>query len=182
MEQRDLVNRWQQGDRRAFELLVQQWQQPIARFLFRLTGKTELVQDLCQEVFLRVYHAAKKYQENGNFSAWLYRIALNVARDAGRKRAFPVSLSTEPLCNQRSAETTCQQRELAEIMTQLIAELPENQRIIVNLRHDEGLSFEDIARRTGTPATTWKSRFAVALTHLRERLAELGYGPEDEST
>ncbi len=47
------------------------------------------------------------------------------------------------------------------------------------LRHDEGLSFEEIARLTGVPATTWKSRFAAALLRLRDRLRALGYGPEE---
>ena len=60
-----------------------------------------------------------------------------------------------------------------------MAELPEPLRVVLALRHDEGMSFEDMARLTGTPASTLKSRFAVALSRLRTRLQELGLGPEE---
>ena len=56
----------------------------MARFLYRLTGRADRAADLCQEVFLRVYHAGPRYREAGAFPAWLYRVARNVARDAAR--------------------------------------------------------------------------------------------------
>src|SRR6516164_513216 len=82
----ELVRRWQRGDTTAFEALVRRWQAPMARFLARLAHRPELVQDLSQEVFLRLYRAGPRYREAGAFSTWLYRIAVNVARDAGRRR------------------------------------------------------------------------------------------------
>src|SRR2546426_838022 len=85
----DLLRRWQRGDRAAFEALVRRWQGPVARFVARLTGCLERTQDLCQETFLRVYLAGPRYRETGAFSPWLYRIALNVVRDAAR-RARPL--------------------------------------------------------------------------------------------
>jgi len=77
---------WRNGSAAAFEVLVRRWQQPVARFLFHVVGRQELVADLCQEVFLRVYEHRSRYQETGAFSSWLYRIALNVAHDANRRR------------------------------------------------------------------------------------------------
>lgn len=179
MDDVELIQRWQQGDRAAFEALVRQWQQPIARFLFRMVGEAEAVQDLCQEVFLRVYHATERYRENGAFSAWLYRIALNVARDAARKRAFPATLAVEPLSTGSSAEEDCARSEMASHLSRAISRLPEPMRVAIALRHDEGLSFEEIARMTGVAASTWKSRFASALHRLREDLEQLGYSPEE---
>src|SRR5262245_59118968 len=112
----DLVRRWQHGDAAAFEALVRRWQQPVGRFLARLADREELVQDLCQEVFLRVYRAGPRYRETGTFSTWLYQIALNVARDAARRRQRrhePQPLNgQEPAAHATSAETTCEQREL----------------------------------------------------------------------
>jgi RNA polymerase sigma-70 factor (ECF subfamily) len=175
----ELVARWQCGDPSAFEELVRRWQQPMARFLFRLTGDATQTADLCQEVFLRVLTARDRYHENGRFSAWLYRIALNIARDAARRRRIPAAELTEAIDQREPVEDVCRKRELASLVARAVAELPEPQRVVLVLRHDEGLSFEDIARMTGTPASTLKSRFAAALDRLRVRLRELGCGPEE---
>ena len=88
-EDADRLDRWRRGDGRAFGELVTRWQQPLARFFARLGGRSAPVHDLCQEVFLRVHQAAGRYRENGTFASWLYRIALNVARDALRRRRLP---------------------------------------------------------------------------------------------
>ncbi len=74
-DESDLAERWQRGDADAFEAIVRQWQAPIGRFLTRLVGSPEDVQDLVQEVFLRVYQARGRYRENGAFRVWLYQIA-----------------------------------------------------------------------------------------------------------
>src|SRR5262245_33544001 len=95
----ELMRCWQRGDLAAFEVLVRRWQKPVARFLFHVAGsgspgRLNAVDDLCQETFLRMYQSGARYREQGTFSTWLYRIALNVARDAGRKRRT-VSLRME---------------------------------------------------------------------------------------
>jgi RNA polymerase sigma-70 factor, ECF subfamily len=167
-----LIQRWQHGDAAAFEALVRRWQQPMARFLTRLTGRPERVPDLCQELFLRVFLAAPRYRENGNFSTWLYRIALNLARDASRRqRRDPVALADhEPYAREIAPEVECQQRELAEAVTAALDELPPTLREVLVLRHYERLSFEEMARLLSVPASTLKSRFTAALTRLREVL------------
>ncbi|HVS39381.1 MAG TPA: sigma-70 family RNA polymerase sigma factor [Gemmataceae bacterium] len=177
------MERWRRGDGAAFEALVERWRRPVARFLFRCTGRGDCVQDLCQEVFLRVYLSAGRYRESGAFPSWLFRIALNVARDVGRRwRRDPAPLNgMEPLDRAPAAETLCHRRELAAVLTRAAAELPEPMRVALALRHDEGLSFEEIGRLTGAPASTIKSRFAAALTRLRARLEQLGFGPEEIS-
>ena len=179
----ELIRRWQGGDPGAFEDLVRRWQQPVARFLARLVGRTELVQDLCQEVFLRVYQAGPRYRERGAFSTWLYRIALNVARDAGRRRRhLPESLhGQEPSANGVPAEIRCERQELAGVVAAALAELPRPLREVLVLRHYEDMNFEDMARLLRTPASTLKSRFAVALGRLRIRLRQLGWDPKETS-
>jgi RNA polymerase sigma-70 factor (ECF subfamily) len=175
----ELVARWRRGEAAAFEEIVRRWQQPMARFLFRLSADSSLVADLCQEVFLRVFTARDRYRENGRFASWLYRIALNVARDVARRRRPAPVTAAEPLDRAAGAEDVCRQRELRAAVSQAVAELPEALRLVLVLRHDEGMSFEDIGRLTGTPASTLKSRFAAALRQLRARLEERGYGPEE---
>jgi RNA polymerase sigma-70 factor (ECF subfamily) len=181
MHDAELMARWRQGDVRAFEALVARWQGPVARFLDRFTGRPGAVPDLCQEVFLRLYHAGPRYREAGAFSTWLYRIAVNVGRDALRRgRRAPEPLDDhEPVDRGRPAEVLCRRRELANHLRQAVAGLPEVLRLTLVLRHDEGLHFEEIARMTGTPASTVKTRFAAALQRLRVELERLGYGPEE---
>ena len=138
--------------------------------------------DLTQETFLRLDRAGPRYRENGHFSTWLFQIALNLARDAGRRTRPQQPLESEdPPAAEVSAEHRCEQRELGELMGQAVAELPPPLREVIALRHDRGMSFEDMARLLGVPATTLKSRFAVALNRLRERLRDSGYAAEDES-
>ncbi len=177
----ELIRRWQQGDNAAFEALVRRWQRPVARFLHRLLGEPEQVHDLCQEVFLRLYLAAPRYREIGAFPTWLFRIALNAARDAARRaRRNPLPLGDEELPGQiQEADMLCQDQEVLQLLEKAIADLPETQRVVLLLHHYEQLSFEQIARLTGTSASTLKSRFAAALTGLRVRLRELGWTPEE---
>jgi RNA polymerase sigma-70 factor (ECF subfamily) len=178
----ELAGRWQRGDVQAFAELVRRWQQPIARFLTHLLGRPDPIADLCQDVFLRAFMAGPRYRECGTFSAWLYRIALNVARDVGRRRRSE-SLSSEngePASSLPSPEAVSEQRELAQLVTAALAELPEPQRLVLVLRHYERMSFEDIARLTATPASTLKSRFAAALNHLRVRLRHLDPAEEHQ--
>jgi RNA polymerase sigma-70 factor (ECF subfamily) len=177
----ELIARWQRGETSAFEELVRRWQQPMARFLFRLSGDATQVADLCQEVFLHVLTGRERYRENGRFSSWLYRIALNVVRDAVRRRRGPTLHPADPIDRADPVENVCRKRELAALVARAVAELPKPLRVVLALRHDEGLSFEEMARLTSIPASTLKSRFAAALSRLRDRLEALGYGPEENT-
>jgi RNA polymerase sigma-70 factor (ECF subfamily) len=176
----DMMRRWQDGDAGAFEELVRRWQGPISRFLSRL-GNTNQVADLCQEVFLRLYLKGPRYRETGAFSTWLYRIAMNVARDAARRtRRSPLPLMDLDLPARSSAsDASCEYQELTKVMQHALADLPESLREVVVLRHYEDMSFEEMARLLKTPASTLKSRFAAALGRLRGRLKQLGWSPEE---
>ena len=174
----ELMRRWRHGDAAAFAALVERWQQPVARFLTRLLGRPDRTADLCQEVFLRVLQAAPRYRESGQFAPWLFRIALNVARDAGRRlRHAPARLPD--LAGAAPTDVLCERRELARVVACAVAELPPPLREVLALRHDQGLSFEAMARLLDTPASTLKSRFAAALHRLRDRLHELGWSFEE---
>ncbi len=174
----DLMRRWQGGDTGSFEEIVRRWQGRLGRLLARLAG-TAAAPDLCQEVFLRLYTAAPRYREEGAFATWIYRIALNIARDAARRRRDSMPLGNhQPPLDAIQHETLCR-TETVELVTRALDDLPAPLREVLALRHFEELSFEEIARLTGTPASTLKSRFAVALARLRVRLAELGCGPEE---
>jgi RNA polymerase sigma-70 factor (ECF subfamily) len=173
-----LMRRWQAGDSAAFAALVERWQTPVARFLARLAG-ADAAADLCQETFLRLLRSADRYREQGSFSTWLFQVALNVARDASRRRAEkPPPAGLRP----RFAEATdelMEREELGRTVAAVVAGLPPQLREVLALRHDAGMNFEAMARLLQTPASTLKSRFAVALDRVRARLAEFGFQAEE---
>lgn len=178
----ELVRRWQRGDPAAFEAIVRAWEKPVGRFLARLTGCPDRAGDLLQDVFTRVHLARDKYRDDGHFGTWVYRIALNLARDAARRnrRPPPAPLAdVDPESSDAPADAAADRRETAAIVAAALAELPAPLREVVLLRHYEGLSFEDMGRLLGTPATTLKSRFAVALRKLADELTARGLRPED---
>jgi RNA polymerase sigma-70 factor (ECF subfamily) len=176
----DLMNRCRDGDSAAFAELVHRWDSRVCRVLGRLTGNRAEVEDLRQEVFLRVLRAAPRYHANGSFSTWIYRIVLNLARDAARRRR-PV----EPLDEQTLMDFTpdpavsAQQRELAAQVGQVLAELPQPLREVLVLKHFGNLTFAEIAGVLGEPASTVKSRARVALSTLHHQLSRRGLSDEE---
>src|SRR5207245_2827978 len=139
-EDAERMRRWQAGDPAAFADLVVRWQQPVAGFLARLAGP-DRVPDLCQEVFLRVLQNGSRYRETGHFSTWLFQIALNVARDAGRRdRTAGVRRSTSCQLVPQPDEVF-EGRELARAVEVAVAELPRPLREVLALRHDRGMNF-----------------------------------------
>ncbi|HEV3144261.1 MAG TPA: sigma-70 family RNA polymerase sigma factor [Gemmataceae bacterium] len=169
----ELIRRWREGQEEAFALLVRRWEQPLARFLSRLANQPDQVADWLQETFLRLHRAGVRYQENGHFSTWLFQIALNVARDAARRhRPLQPLPELEPPSHSMPIMEQYERRELGERLAHAIAELPWPQREVLALRHDQGMSFEEMSRLLGVPASTLKSRFAAALARLRDQLRD----------
>lgn len=172
----ELIRRWRGGDAAAFDALVRRWQQPAARFLARMLGAAGPIADLCQELFLRVYSWRDRYREEGTFSTWLYRIALNLARDHARKAARqPVPLPEEVAVHAPTELPAWEHRELQEVIDEALACLPGPLREVLILRHYAEMNFEDMGRLLNVPASTLKSRFTVALSKMHQRLRECGW-------
>ncbi len=171
------MRRSRSGDAGAFEELVHRWQGPVARLVGHFLGPTADVDDLCQEVFLRVLRNCERYEESHAFSTWVYRIALNVARDTRRhERRRP----REPLAAHdvpamaASPEQNIERGETSEAVAAAIATLPEALREILVLKHFGKLTFAEVAATTGVPLGTVKSRMQSALNQLRGELRRRG--------
>src|SRR5215211_6366204 len=134
-EDPDLTRRWRSGDAAAFDALVRRWQQPVARFVARLLGPAGPVADVCQEVFLRVYLSRDRYREEGCFSTWLYRIALNLARDHARRLARRPVVLPEEVPAVAGSDATWEHREIQEGIDLALARLPDPLREVLVLRH-----------------------------------------------
>ena len=175
----ELMRRCREGDFTALAELVDRWEGRVNRVLARLVASPSDVEDLRQEVFLKVFRARHRYRARGAFSTWLYRIVLNTARDVARRRR-PESLGDhEPNARDDGAESLAQRDELRERISAALASLPDGLREPLVLKHYSEMTFAEVAEVTGIPASTVKSRVGIALAKMRGELAREGITQEE---
>lgn len=182
-----LVQRVQQGDIRAFDLLVIKYQRRVERLIGRFVRDTDLVQDLAQEAFIRAYRALPQFRGESAFYTWLYRIAVNTAKKQlmvlGRDPVITESALAErreqedetsaPQLEQRDDETpeaVLAGKEVARVVNEAIQALSEDLRQALVLREIEGLSYEEIAQVMNCPVGTVRSRIFRAREAIAQRL------------
>lgn len=166
------------GDMRAQEELYRRHETPIVRYLQRLVPDNDIAIDLFQEAFFRAYVNLGSFDARRTLRPWLYRIATNVARDWLRheSRALPAAAeAAEP-----SVISIVEARDLARRVERAVSELSEDHRLVVVLRHFQGLSYAEIAEITGSPEGTVRSRMHYALRALRAKLRFLVEEDGDE--
>ncbi len=172
----------QQGDAAAFAQIVERWQGPVARIVSQLLGPRVDVEDLCQEVFVRVLRAGDRYRPSHAFSTWMYRIALNVARDFRRRQLRrPQTLATSQDLPSGALPTVdvVARGEEQETIAAALAALPNEVREILVLKHFGHLSSGEIAQLMNLPPSTVKSRLQSALKRLRGELQRRGLSPSE---
>ncbi len=179
----ELIQAFNEGQEAAFTRLVQKYQQHVFNLIFHHSGPRVEVEDLAQEVFLKVYTHLKNFKGQASFRTWLYRITLNVCIDHGRKRKLRRMLSLEGLSEwgkaklslrhstSASPHSDAEKREWQDRLQQALAQLPEEFRQPLVLRDMEDLDYDEIAAITGAPLGTVKSRIFRGRRHLRELLA-----------
>ena len=198
--EQDLIARCRLGDTAAFDRLVRRWQDPVARLLARLTGRASGpssaggsaaclplradVDDLAQEVFLRVLRACDTWEGRSAFSTWIYRIAVNVTRDALRRRRtwWRGTLHTQPPPPAPAAIEHASDRERQQLVSAALADLPAKLREPLVLRHFGDLTFAETAEVLGLPLGTVKSRVKQGLLRLREELRQRGLTEQEFET
>jgi len=165
------------GDERALRALVERHRHRIYGLLVRSTGSTADADDLFQEVWIRVVRAAGEFDATQRFSPWLYRIAVNLLRDAARRRAArPWDVTTDGALPEAgdgapAPDSLAAAGQEAEALHRAIATLPAGQREVLVLRYLEGLGEREVAEAAGIPPGTVKSRLHHALRNLRARLS-----------
>jgi RNA polymerase sigma-70 factor (ECF subfamily) len=182
----ELVARVQQGDKKAFDLLVLKYQRKIMRLLSRMIRDSSEVEDVAQEAFIKAYRALPQFRGDSAFYTWLYRIAINTARNwlasSGRRPSNPNALEnedgetfneTDNLSDISTPESMAASREIAETVNAAIEGLPEELRTAIVLREIEGMSYEDIAQSMGCPIGTVRSRIFRAREAVAARLRPL---------
>ncbi len=179
---RELVARVQRGDQRAFGLLVEKYQRKLARLLQRLIRDPAEVEDVTQEAFIRAYRALPMFRGDSAFYTWLYRIAVNTAKNhlmaMGRRAMTGVEADAaldegEQLQDINTPESVLMSKEIAVTVNAAIEELPEELREAIRLRELDGMSYEEIAKAMDCPIGTVRSRIFRAREAIAGRLRPL---------
>ena len=165
-----LVARVQKGDKKAFDLLVLKYQHKILSLVSRYLRNSDEVQDVAQEAFIKAYRALPNFRGESAFYTWLYRIAINTAKNylvARQRRPPGVDVDIEDaeyfegdfhLKDIENPENILFGNELKRVVEQAIDALPADLRTAVTLREFDGLSYEDIAAAMDCPVGTVRSR------------------------
>ncbi|MCK9237419.1 MAG: RNA polymerase sigma factor RpoE [Thiopseudomonas sp.] len=184
-DDRQLVARVQKGDKRAFDLLVLKYQSRILALVVRFVQDSHEAQDVTQEAFIKAYRALGNFRGESAFYTWLYRIAINTAKNylVSRNRRPPANgidaqdaeffEGDHALKNIDSPERLLLRDEIDKTVQDSIGKLPEDLRVALTLREYEGLSYEDIATVMQCPVGTVRSRIFRAREAVDKALQPL---------
>ncbi|MBT8372646.1 MAG: sigma-70 family RNA polymerase sigma factor [Deltaproteobacteria bacterium] len=175
-----------EGNKKAFETLMQKYYPRILNFIYRFVGNKATAEDLTQEVFLRVYKSARRYKPRSKFQTWLFTIAKNIGLNELR-RSKKLTLSLDEMFDSGEKEVkkeiedphvTSPDEEIIQMektteIRAAINDLPENQRIAVILKRYEGFSYAEIAATLKVSDKAVKSLLSRAKENLKNRLANL---------
>ena len=180
-----LVARVQKGDRRAFDLLVVKYQHRILALVGRFIADHAEAQDVTQEAFIKAYRALPSFRGDSQFYTWMYRIAVNTAKNylISRGRKTPtqdIDLDDAAYfadeANMKDVDTPdglLQRDQLREVVFNAIEDLPDELRRAVTLRELEGMSYEEIAEAMNCPIGTVRSRIFRAREAIEKKMRPL---------
>lgn len=181
----DLVKQVQNGDKRAFDILVLKYQTKIISLVSRFVHDPHEAQDVTQEAFLKAYRALENFRGDSAFYTWIYRIAINTAKNylVAQNRRPPGSdidaqeaeqfMESGSLRENATPERMVLTEEIQATVNRAIDELPEDLQTAIILREIEGLSYEDIASTMECPVGTVRSRIFRAREAIDEKLKPL---------
>lgn len=181
-----LVERVQQGDKKAFELLVSKYQRKLMRLVLRLVHDHAEAEDVVQEAFIKAYRALANFRGDSAFYTWLYRIGINTAKNhlVSQGRRAPTStdadvdeaetfVDADGLRDINTPESLLASKQIAATVNSAMMTLPEELRHAITLREIEGLSYDEIAELMVCPIGTVRSRIFRAREAIADKLRPL---------
>jgi RNA polymerase sigma-70 factor (ECF subfamily) len=179
----DLMARVAKGDDDAFEILVNRHQTSVLNLIYRFIGDRTQAKDLAQEVFLKVWQAAKSYEAKAKFTTWIYRITVNLClnelKSARRRKWFPFHRSDGDSENaieetfsdgSPTAEDLLLVKERSRQITNALQSLPDNQRMALVLKKYDDLSYQEIAKILNCSVSAVESLIVRAKRTLQKKL------------
>jgi RNA polymerase sigma-70 factor (ECF subfamily) len=171
MAEGELVAACARGEPEAFKELLARYRRSALTLAYHMLGSVEDAEDVAQEAFVRVFQAMPKFRREAAFSTWLYRIVTNLC--LGRKRRQRPAVELESLREPSGYDSPSQRAAEGLVARQVLASLRPEQRAVLLLREQEGLSYRDIAVAVGVPIGTIRSRLSKARASFRRRWTEL---------
>ena len=181
----ELMLRFQNGEERCFEELVERHKQRVFNVAYRYLGNVHDAEDAAQQVFINIYYSKNRYSPSAQFTTWLYTICKNTCLKTFRKKRLPaVFMDAELFLEEGSVPAQISDpntdtpledvliREQESLVKDAIDALPENQKMVLILYKYEQLSYDEIARITGLSAKAVKSLLHRARTNLKEQLSD----------
>jgi RNA polymerase sigma-70 factor (ECF subfamily) len=181
----ELVKRVQKGEKGAFDLLVLKYEHKIVNLVMRYVRDPETALDISQEAFIKAYRALPRFRGDSAFYTWLYRIAVNTAKNhlaSQRRRPMDVELDLQDpeqyglhakLKETDTPEAISLSQELQELLENAIHALPEDLRTAIILRELDGMSYEEIAETMDCPVGTVRSRIFRARDAIGKKIGTL---------
>ena len=181
-----LVEKAQQGDKKAFGILVEKYNKKLTRLLSRMVRDQSEIEDIVQDSFIKAYRAINNFRGDSAFYTWLYRIGINTAKNhlvsLGRRPKAMDSVEIEDienfedgheLRNLETPETSMMTNEIVTTVNETIEMLPDDLRQAITLREMDGLSYDEIAAIMECPIGTVRSRIFRAREAISEKLKPL---------
>ena len=175
-----LVERVLDGNKNAFDLLVLRYQNRVAAMVARIIRDQKEVEDVCQEAFIKAYKALPLFRGDSAFYTWLYRIAINTAKNylVAKSRRPPdvdidVSETTSLLKSTNGPETEFEEERLSQVVELAISKLPQDLKSAIIMREYEGMSYEDISVILECPVGTVRSRIFRARKSIDEEVKKI---------
>jgi len=190
---KELVKRVQKGDQAAFDMLFARYQAKILNLVGRYVRDSEEARDVAQEAFIKAYRALPGFRGDSAFYTWIYRIAINTAKNhlVSRSRRPPttdVDLQdadyrddAQVLRSGEDPEAALARDQLQRVIEQALADLPEDLRSALTLREFDGLSYEQIAQVMECPVGTVRSRIFRAREFIDQRMRPVMTGDKESS-
>ena len=165
----ELVDRYLAGDTAAFDEIMIRYERQIYRVCYRFVDNREDAMDLAQEVFIKAFEHLTTFRRESSLKTWLYRIAMNHCINHVKKHSQEFVEVTEYTGSIRaSAQSLLEDREQREHFRRLVKQLPPKQKAILELRINEQLSYDEIAKISGRSVSTIKASVFFALEKLRK--------------
>ncbi len=184
-----IVERVQQGDKEAYNILVLRYQHKVCDIAYKYVNNYVDANDIAQESFIRAYRALANFRGESSFYTWLYRIVSNTAKsylEQNQKHRYSVDVDDPEFDSQQdvkgllisndSPDALLESDELHKIVSQAMEDLPEDLKRAIVLREVEEMSYEDIASIMDTPIGTVRSRIFRARQFIEDRLAQFSQG------
>lgn len=185
MKDEELVKRINAGEMELFEEIIARYETKVFGVIYYMMRNKNEVEDIAQEVFIKVFKNLRKFKGDSSLYTWIYKITVNLCLDELKKRKKVVyldekvevndsELEIQLSSNEKDQAKLYEEKELKECMQKCIRKLPEKQRIMLILRDIQGLPYEEISRITGIKLGTVKSQINRARLKLKDLIEKEG--------